>query len=298
MLLGEYYKMNEYIKLIRIKHWIKNFFIFAPLIFAKAFFDKNSIIISFAAFASFSLVASFVYIINDIHDKDSDKIHPKKCKRPIASGAISSKIAMIYSLFILAIGIGIGSIITQNAFLVIITYLLLNIGYSFKLKDILFLDIIIIAIGFVLRVIVGALAIGVELSNWILVTTFFISMFLGFCKRRYELLILIENPENFRPVLKKYPQNILDQMIGISTTLTIISYSLYAISEETITKLETNKLIYTIPFVVYGVSRYIYLTYQKEKGGDPADVIIKDYPIIINFLLWLGLVLILLLGKW
>ncbi len=290
--------MKEYIKLIRIKHWVKNFFIFAPLIFAKAFFDKNSIMMSIAAFASFSLVASFIYIINDIHDRDSDKVHPKKCKRPIASGAIRPKFAMLYSLIIITLGIGIGMIINKDAFFIILTYLLLNIGYTFKLKDILFLDIIIIATGFVLRVIVGALAIGVEISNWILLTTFFLSMFLGFCKRRYELLIISENPEMFRTVLKKYSSIILDQMIGISTTLTIISYSLYAISEKTITKLSTNKLIYTIPFVVYGLSRYIYLTYQKEKGGDPADVIIKDYPIIINFLLWFSLVLVLLIGKW
>lgn len=272
------------IKLIRIQHWVKNLFIFVPLIFALKFTDLNLIVKSIIAFFSFSLASSFVYIINDIVDKDKDKTHPKKKNRPIANGSVSVLNAIILSVFIFIGSLFLGISLNISTVVVVFTYLVMNVFYSFILKNVVLIDVFTIAMGFVLRVVAGALAINVEISNWVLLTTFFISLFLGFGKRRCEL-DLVNEGKDYRPVLDHYSIQLLDYLIVVSLTLTIIAYSLYVVDPEIISKFRTDKLMYTIPIVVYGVFRYLHSIYV-QKEGEPSDVIFSDSGLIVAVLLW------------
>ncbi len=272
------------VKLIRVQHWIKNLFIFVPLIFALKFTDLNLVLKSILAFFSFSLASSFVYIVNDIVDKEKDQTHPKKKNRPIAKGSISVINAIVLSVFIIAAAIGISISLNIPTFSVVLAYLIMNTFYSFILKNVVLIDVFTIAMGFVLRVVAGALAINVEISNWVLLTTFFISLFLGFGKRRCEL-DLVNDGKDYRPVLDHYSIQLLDYMIVVSLTLTIIAYSLYVVDPEIISKFKTDKLMYTIPIVVYGVFRYLHSIYVK-KEGEPSEIVFSDPGLIVSVLLW------------
>lgn len=272
------------VKLIRVQHWIKNLFIFVPLIFALKFTELDLIIKSIIAFFSFSLASSFVYIVNDIVDKEKDQTHPKKKFRPIANERITIPNAIILSVFVIILALGLGILLNVPTFSVVLAYLIMNIFYSFILKNVVLIDVFTIAMGFVLRVVAGAVAINVEISNWVLLTTFFISLFLGFGKRRCEL-DLANDGKDYRPVLDHYSIQLLDYMIVVSLTLTIIAYSLYVVDPEIILKFKTDKLMYTIPIVVYGVFRYLHSIYVK-KEGEPSEIVFSDPGLIISVLLW------------
>lgn len=272
------------IKLLRVQHWVKNLFIFVPLIFALKFTEYSLVIKSIVAFLSFSFASSFVYVINDIFDRDKDKTHPKKKNRPIASGAISIRQGIVLSIMVLVFSVLLGLNLNISTTVVVISYLIMNIFYSAILKNIVLIDIFTIAIGFVFRVVAGALAINVEISTWVLLTTFFISLFLGFGKRRCELN-LVNDGKDYRPVLDEYSIQLLDYMIVVSLTLTIVAYSLYVVDPDIVSKFKTDKLMYTIPIVVYGVFRYLHSIYVK-KEGEPSDVIFSDPGLILSVLLW------------
>lgn len=272
------------VKLIRVQHWIKNLFIFVPLIFALKFTELDLILKSIIAFFSFSLASSFVYIVNDIVDKEKDQTHPKKKFRPIANESITIPNAIFLSVFVIILALGLGILLNVPTFSVVLAYLIMNIFYSFILKNVVLIDVFTIAMGFVLRVVAGAVAINVEISNWVLLTTFFISLFLGFGKRRCEL-DLANDGKDYRPVLDHYSIQLLDYMIVVSLTLTIIAYSLYVVDPEIILKFKTDKLMYTIPIVVYGVFRYLHSIYVK-KEGEPSEIIFSDPGLIISVLLW------------
>ncbi len=276
------------VRLIRPKQWIKNFFVFAPLLFSKHIFHFDYVIPSIAAFFIFSLASSAVYIINDILDVESDRAHPKKKYRPIASGEISVKQAMVFLVIIMALIIC-GLIFQRTIFaVVIILYLITNLIYSLKVKSIVLLDVFFISFGFMLRVLGGAAAIGVPVSSWMMLTTIFISLFLAISKRRSELSQILnkENIDKQRKVLKDYSVEFADQINTIAAAGTIISYALYTVSERTVFTFGTEKLIYTTPFVIYGIFRYMYLMHQKNMGESPTSIVTKDIPIILTVLMW------------
>jgi len=275
-------------KLIRPKQWIKNFFVFAPLLFSRHIFQLEYLIPSVAAFIIFSLASSAVYIINDIMDVESDRAHPKKKYRPIASGEVSVKQAMIFLVLLVIIIIG-GLFFQRTIFaFVIVLYLITNLLYSLKIKSIVLLDVFFISFGFMLRVLGGAAAIGVTVSSWMILTTIFISLFLAISKRRSELSQIVnkENIDKQRKVLKEYSVEFADEINTIAAAGTIISYALYTVSERTVATFGTEKLIYTTPFVIYGIFRYMYLMHQKNLGESPTSIVTKDIPIILDVLAW------------
>jgi len=287
----------NYINLLRPKHWIKNFFVFAALIFSLNLFNIVKLIASLQAFFAFCLASSFVYIINDIIDIEQDRKHPKKRNRPITSGKISIKNAVVISIICLITSVTLAYFINFNTLIIITVYVPVNIFYSLKIKNVVILDVMFIALGFILRMMAGATAIEVSFSNWILLTTLCISLFLGFGKRKGEILLSNNNTQkNTRFVLKFYSIQFLDYMIMSSVTLTIISYALYTIDSEVIKRFGTDKLIYTVPIVIYGMFRYLYVIYKSDSDGDPTEVVLKDKSIISVILLWIILVIGLIYG--
>jgi 4-hydroxybenzoate polyprenyltransferase len=289
--------LRDYVFLLRPKHWIKNLFIFAALIFSLNLFDIGKFIISLRAFIAFSLISSFVYIINDIVDIEQDKRHPKKRNRPIASGKIALVNALLISIFCLIAGLIIAYFINLNTLIVITIYVIINIFYSIKIRNVVILDVITIALGFILRMIAGATAIEVGFSSWILLTTFSIALVLGFGKRRGEILLTSNNfSEDTRSVLKQYNIQYLDSIIISSVTLTIISYALYTIDSEVIYRFGTDKLIYTVPFVIYGIFRYLYVIYKFDNDGDPTEIVLKDKLIIYIVIIWILIIVGLIYG--
>ncbi len=284
------------VRLIRPKQWIKNFFVFAPLLFSRHVFDLPFLLISIEAFIIFSLASSAVYIINDIMDAESDRAHPKKKYRPIASGEVSIKqgITLLIVLIIIVIA---GLYFIRMAFAaVIILYFITNILYSVKIKSIVLLDVFFISFGFMLRVLGGAAAIDVPISSWMSLTTIFISLFLAISKRRSELSQVInqDNIEKQRKVLKDYSVDFADQMNTIAAAGTIISYALYTVSDRTIAIFGTEKLIYTTPFVIYGIFRYLFLIHKKNMGESPTSIVTKDIPLIIDVMLWFSVSVIII----
>lgn len=288
--------MIQYLRLMRIPHWIKNFFIFAPLVFSLHFTLLPSILLSVYAFAAFCLVSSSVYILNDLIDREKDRLHPDKKDRPLASGKASPVIAVVLASVLFLGGLAITYFINLYTMLAFGGYFITVLLYSLFIKNEVILDVFFIAMGFVLRVAAGAAAIGVGLSNWIFLTTLFIALFLGFGKRRHEL-IMTEDSHRHRPVLKEYNVRLLDYMIVISVTLTIITYSLYVIDPDTTARFGTRSLLYTLPFALYGLFRYMYDIYQKAEGGDPADIVIRDKHILVDVILCGILVLVILYFK-
>ncbi len=271
---------------MRPHQWIKNLFIFAALVFSEHLLIVDDVIITFVGFIIFSLIVSSVYILNDLIDVEKDKLHPLKSKRPIASGMLKKNYGIVAVLLLASCSI-ICAFFLNIAFALIATgYLIFNVFYSLSLKKIVIIDVMSIAFGFVLRIYAGAVLIKVPTSEWLIICTILIALFLGFSKRRTELVQLENNANTHRIVLGYYSEQFLDQMIGIVTASTVMSYALYTISDETISKFGTKHLIYTVPFVLYGIFRYLYLVHKREEGWNPALTIVKDIPMMINLLLW------------
>lgn len=273
--------IHNLLKLMRPKQWVKNLFVIGPLIFSVSFLEPKKIEYSLIAFILFCLISSTVYIMNDIVDVEKDRIHPKKRNRPIASGAIKVPAAVVSLLVLLAISL-IGSyLINFELFIVIILYFINNILYSFKIKHIVIVDVISIAIGFILRVIAGGIAIDVNLSGWILLCTFFISLFLGFEKRKNELLKLQGNANEHRKILDDYSEELLNQISNICVPCTLVSYAMYTFIGH-----PNPYMMLTNLFVVYGLFRYKYLVIKKGEGGSPTEALLTDKALIINIILW------------
>lgn len=283
--------IRDYVQLIRIKHWVKDVFIFAPLIFSFNFFKPSYIGRTLIMCAAFCLAASAVYVFNDVTDRRRDRLHPKKKGRPVASGAVSVRSALILAALLLAAAVAVSGILGLPSVLIVLAYIGLNAAYSLLLKNQTFIDVMVIATGFLIRVVAGAMAIGVELSSWMLLTTFFLSLFLGFGKRRKELA---EASTGHRAVFQDYSIELLNSLIIISAALTIITYSLYVVTSKTMVALGRDKFITTIPFVVFGVFRYMFLIYRQNNGGDPAEVLLRDRAMLIDIALWVCLVFALL----
>ena len=282
---------------VRLQQWIKNLFLFAALVFSGHLISRDDVLLTVIAFFFFSFVTSSVYILNDITDVEGDKLHPVKSHRPLPSGKLSMTAAYAGSIIFALIGIS-GSFLLRFEFGVVVAiYFIINVFYSLKLKQIVIVDVMTIAAGFVLRVVAGAVLIQVPTSEWLIICTVLLSLFLGFSKRRHELTYLETGADVHRSVLRYYSPYFLDQMIGIVTASTVMSYALYTISEETVRKFGTNHLIYTVPFVLYGIFRYLYLVHKKEEGGNPARLALADMPLMINIVLWILTASVIIYGK-
>jgi len=283
--------LTALIQAMRPKHWVKNVFVLAALVFAHQLDDPRSVSLALAAFVVFCLISSAVYLINDIADRDADRLHPVKKKRPIASGQLPVRTAGI-AAFVLAAASLLPSLAISAPFAAVTTtYLLSNLAYSLALKRVVILDVMIVASGFLLRAWAGSVAIGVEMSHWLVLCTALIALFLGFVKRRQELVGLRADAEQ-RPILREYSLPFLDQMISIVTASSVVAYTLYAFSPEVAEKLGTRWMGVTIPFVLFGIFRYLYLVYQRGEGESPTIVLLSDGPLIATVVLWGGAVVL------
>ena len=282
---------------MRPQQWIKNFFLFAPLVFSGRLFHPVDLETIALGFILFSLAASGIYLFNDIVDIERDRLHPLKSKRPLPSGRLSVPAASVASGFLVAGGVGGGFAAGTGFGTALAAYAALNVLYSLRLKDVVILDVMTIAAGFVLRVAAGALLIGVPISEWLIICTVLLSLFLGFSKRRHEITILEGQANTHRSVLAQYTPYFLDQMIGIVTASTVMSYALYTISEETVRKFNTTHLLYTVPFVLYGIFRYLYLVHRKEEGGNPTRLALTDWPLLVNMILWIVTASLIIYGR-
>ena len=278
------------IRSMRPKQWIKNLFVLAPLIFSKTLFVYPLNVKAFMAFAIFCAVSGCIYLINDIADREEDQRHPVKRLRPIASGALSPYFAAAVAAILLLISFISGYRMGAYFFVSVAIYFLINLVYSTFLKHVVLLDVFVIALGFVLRVISGGVAIAVELSSWLLLCTLLIALFLALCKRRHELVLLEEEAATHRKILEEYSPYFLDQLIAVVTASTLVTYALYTMSDEVYVKFGSDNLKYTIPFVLYGIFRYLYLVHQKNKGGSPTEIMMSDLPMLVNIGLWVSAV--------
>ncbi|MDX1501004.1 MAG: decaprenyl-phosphate phosphoribosyltransferase [Thermoanaerobaculia bacterium] len=273
-------------RLLRPSHWVKNVFVLAPLVFAEKLTDPASLTSALLAFLVFCGASSTVYVFNDILDREEDRRHPLKRHRPVASGAVPVPAAAALAA-LLAAGSLAGALLASPAVAAVAAvYLLLNLAYSARLKHVVILDVMIISLGFLLRVLAGAEAIRVELSAWLLLCTLFLSLFLAFSKRRHELILLNEAAAGQRPVLSHYSPAFLDQMTNVVTASTVIAYALYCVAPETVARFGTGALVYTVPFVLFGVFRYLYLIYQTRSPRNPTEAVLSDLPSLANLLLW------------
>lgn len=287
-------KLGPTLRLIRLDQWIKNCFVFTGLIFGKEYDNFHIfLIVCLVAFA-FSLVSSSVYVANDIIDRENDRHHPKKRFRPVASGELSVNYAIGLSIFLGIAGLSIGLYTGWKVVVILLAYLILNALYTWKLKHIVIVDVFCISAGFMLRILAGTRGVDIPPSNWLLLCGLMITLFLGFAKRRAELITLKGHEEEHRAVLNQYSASFLDEVISICATGAIITYSLYTMSDQTIMMHRSGNLIYTVPFVIYALFRYIYLVQKKQSGGDPTRDLLRDPHIILAVLGWVVMTVILL----
>jgi len=281
---------------MRPQHWIKNVFVLAPLVFAQQARDVPHVARVIAAFGLFSLMASAVYLINDIADRHADRLHPDKCRRPIASGTLPLGVAAGAAAVLVVVSLGGAVLLGGKLVVVLAAYLLINLSYSLALKRVVVLDVMLLSSGFLLRAWAGAVVIDVAMSRWLVLCTGLISLFLGFVKRRQELVALDAGAASHRPILKEYSLPFLDQMVSTLTAGTVVAYALYAFSPEVADKLGTEWMGLTIPFVVFGIFRYLYLVYHRGYGQNPTALILRDRPLLLNLALWGAVSLLALYG--
>ncbi|MBT0888367.1 MULTISPECIES: decaprenyl-phosphate phosphoribosyltransferase [Acinetobacter] len=273
--LGE---MRGLIKLVRPKQWVKNSFVFAPLIFAGEFLHPDSVYSTLLAAFLFCIAASAVYIVNDLKDIEKDRIHPEKSKkRPLASGQVSPQSAIILLILLYIVLISFWAVVPSVIYVIFI-YLALNWAYTFKLKHEPVIEIFIVAFGFVLRVYAGAIALTVPVSHWMFITTLSISLYLASIKRRQELL---QSGSQSRGVLAYYSVTLIDRFAEMSAVTAVVFYSLYVMEVQ-------PKLVVTVPLVIFGLFRYWYIVETLKGGESPTDVIIQDKQILLTVLLWVG----------
>ena len=275
--------IKNYLKLLRSYQYIKNLFIFAPIFFAFKFKEFYLLLDTIYCFFIFCLIASSIYIINDILDIEEDKLHPEKRNRPLPKGLICKRNAFFLSISLTIISLLFSFFFLKKVFIIIIIYYILNLLYSIKLKNYSIVDVFIVAIGFVLRVFAGAFCINILPSNWIVVITFLLALFLAFAKRRNEIII----NKSARKNLCKYNEEFLNAAIILSAGITIVSYILYTVSEEVILRLKTENLCFTSFFVIFGILRYMQIIFVEKKSGDPSKIVIKDNIIKAIFIGWI-----------
>ena len=281
---------------LRPGQWTKNLLVFAGLIFGMQLFVRSAVIRTIAAFVIFCGLSGAVYLVNDIADRESDRRHPLKAQRPIASGALAAPTAWAVALILAAAALAGSAILGWRFTAVAVSFLALQALYSGPLKHVVIIDVLTLATGFVLRAIAGAVAVDVEISHWLLVCTILLALFMALAKRRQEIVLLAGSATSHRPILGEYSAYLLDQMISVVTASTLITYIFYTVSPETQEKFGTPWLGLTIPFPLYGIFRYLYLVHQREGGGSPADLLLTDRPLLICVALW-ALVVVLIIYR-
>jgi 4-hydroxybenzoate polyprenyltransferase len=274
------------VRSLRPHQWSKNLFVLAPLVFAHGLLSPLLLGRGLAAFAAFCAASSAVYLLNDVRDREHDRHHPLKRHRPIAAGTVPASAAVAAALVLLAAAGAIAAALGAAFGLVLAGYVALNLCYTLGLKEIVILDVLLISIGFVLRVLGGGAAVGVEVSRWLLLCTIFLALFLAFSKRRHEIELLVDRAADQRQVLTQYSPAFLDQMINVVTASAVVSYAMYAIAPETSEKYDTQDLIWTIPLVLFGIFRYLFLVYQRPEEKNPTEALLSDAPFVVNLLLW------------
>ncbi|HEX9933737.1 MAG TPA: decaprenyl-phosphate phosphoribosyltransferase [bacterium] len=271
---------------LRPKQWTKNILVFAGIIFSINLLHPVLLLRVSAGFVLFCALTGAMYLFNDITDLRQDRLHPLKSKRPLASGRLPVPVALWSAVFLTVCGCAIGFILDAGFGLVAVSYVCITLAYSLFLKHVAILDLITIAIGFVLRAAAGAAIIHVTISSWLLICTIFLALFLTMGKRRHELVLLGKRARSHRPILEEYSTHLLDQMIAVVTASTVMAYTLYTTAPETVEKFGTRNLVFTTPFVLYGIFRYLYLMHQKNMGGSPEQILLRDKPLLVNLFLY------------
>lgn len=281
----------QIIRLMRPRQWPKNILIFGALLFTLGEYWKlftptmwQFLLVNAAAFVIFCALSGLIYIVNDIVDVEKDRAHPTKRNRPLASGALSVSVAISAAVVIGLVALPAAFLINQWFGLVSVTYVVLQLAYSFWLKHIVLIDVFAIAAGFVLRIVAGAVALSVPISAWLYVVATVASLFIGFGKRRAELELLQDEAANHRASLREYSLELLDQIIAVTIATTIMAYSLYTFSAENLPK--NHAMMFTIPYVLYAMFRYLYLVHIKHQGGSPEEILLRDKPMLFAVTLW------------
>lgn len=271
---------------MRPRQWTKNVFVLAPLVFSQSLTEPRALARAGLAFVAFCMAASAVYLFNDLRDREEDRRHPLKKLRAIASGRVSPATAGTAAAVLAAAALACAAGLGLSVAAIVAVYLTLNALYSSGLKAVAILDVLVLSLGFVLRVLGGGEAIGVAVSAWLLLCTIFVSLLLAVAKRRHELILLADGAPDQRRVLDHYSPLLLDQMINVVTAGSVLAYALYSISPETVERFQTRYLVYTIPFVLFGIFRFLYLVYQGTSDLNPTESMLKDAPFLINLALW------------
>jgi len=294
---GNYAIVRGLLISLRPYQWVKNTLVFGGLIFSRSLLNWEAIWLSSAGFILFCMASSSVYLLNDLRDLEEDRRHPAKRLRPLAAGTIKPAVARIVLVSLLA-GSVIGGFGLKVGFgIVLSTYLLLNVGYSLGLKHVVILDVMVVALGFVLRAVAGAAVIGVPASPWLILCTLMLALLMGFGKRRHELTLLEDQAQNHRRSLEGYSVQFLDLMMTIAAAAAVVMYALYTMADETVLRLGTHNLVLTVPFVIYGIFRYLFLIHKRSGGGDPARVFFTDLPTLVNVGLWVVIVCFILYAR-
>ena len=282
----------QYLKLMRLHQWIKNLILFAALLFGKKLMVPELLGKNILAFFLFSLVASGQYVLNDYLDRKEDALHPEKKHRPLASGKINATAALMITAVMLPVALFGSFLLDPMFFFLTAFYLGFNVLYSKYLKHMVILDVMSISIGFVIRAIAGAVVVGVHFSSWLILCTFMLSLFWGFSKRRGELTILEEGAGKHRKILDEYSVSFLDLMLGIVASMTLITYLMYAVSPYAAENMGTDKLVYTVPLVVYAIFRSLYIVYIKNMGHNPTKAILTDMNVLVAGMIWVVLIIL------
>jgi 4-hydroxybenzoate polyprenyltransferase len=275
---------------LRPRQWVKNLFVFAGLVFGQQLFTPAAWTAA-AAFLVFCGLSGAVYLLNDVADRDKDRLHPDKRLRPVASGRLAPGPAVVAAVVLIVAGLLAALALSRPFALAAAAYVGLLAAYSAWLKHVVIVDVLVVAIGFVLRAAAGALVIDVAISGWLLICTVLIALFLALGKRRHEVLTLEGEAARHRPILAEYSAGLLDQMIAVVTASTVTAYALYTMSPETVAKFHTTWLPLTLPFVLYGIFRYLYLLYRRQLGGNPSEIVLSDRALLVNTVAWLAVTL-------
>lgn len=279
---------------MRPRHWVKNVFVLAPLVFARKFPDPEANLKTAVAFVVFCILSSAVYLLNDLADREADRHHPRKKNRPVASGQLRPVYAWSAAMILAVVGLAGSMWLAPGFVLAAAVYLGVNLAYSLWLKRVVILDVMLVASGFLIRAWAGAEALDVRMSHWLVLCTGLVALFIGFVKRRQEMVDLESKAPRQRSSLESYSVPFLDQMISVVTSATLLGYALYAFSPDVASKLGTRYMGATFPFVLFGMFRYLFLVHQKGEGDNPTAVVLSDRPLLLTVLAWGALVILLL----
>jgi len=282
---------------LRPYQWVKNSLLFGGLIFSRSLADTSAVWLTVGAFFSFCMASSGIYLLNDLRDLVEDRAHPLKRLRPLASGALNPTVAKATMAVLMVAALICGFRLRTNFGWTLLAYVLINLAYSIRLKRVVILEVMIVAVCFVVRAVAGAVVIGVSPSSWLVLCTLMLALLVGFGKRRHEKTLMNTSARNHRASLEQYTLQFLDLMMAISAGAAVVTYALYTMAEETVRRFGSGHLVLTVPFVVYGIFRYLFLIHQSSAGGDPSRLFVTDRPTIINCVLWISVVCVIVYGS-